>query len=92
MKEAYREKSIHKEVLKPRSQSRETLSNKEKLQRNDDRVTFNITNNIIIFLKELHISLAPDEQHRKVFTDIRRIGFEDGKSLKDHLHLKVSFT
>ena len=60
------------------------------MSRNDDRVTFNITyypvfKNIIILLKELHILLAPDEQHRKVFIDIIRLGFKNGKSLKDHL-------
>ena len=29
-----------------------------------------------IILEELHILLAPDEQHRKVFTDISRIDFK----------------
>ena len=38
-----------------------------------------------IILEELHIFLAPDEQYRKVCTDIPRIGFKNGKSLKDHL-------
>ena len=84
------EKLVRKEILKARSQSRETLLNKEKMSRNDDRVTFNITyypvfKNIRILLEELHILLAPDEQHRKVFTDIPRIGLKNGKSLKDHL-------
>ena len=56
----------------------------------DHRVTFNITyypvfKNIRILLEELHILLAPDKQHRKVFTDTPRIGFKNGKSLKDHL-------
>ena len=53
------------------------------MSRNDDRVTFNITyypvfKNIRIVLEELHILLAPDEQHRNVFTDIPRIGFKNG--------------
>ena len=86
----YSEKLVRKEILKARSQSRETLVNKEKISRNDDRVTFNITyypvfKNIRIVLEELHILLAPDEQHRNVFTDIPRIGFKNGKCLKDHL-------
>ena len=38
----YSEKLVRKEILKARSQSRETLVNKEKISRNDDRVTFNI--------------------------------------------------
>ena len=86
----YSEKLVHKEILKARSQSRETLLDKEKMSRNDDRVTFNITHypvfkNIRIILEELHILIAPNEQHREVFTDIPRIGFKNGKSLKDYL-------
>ena len=86
----YNEKLIHKEILKARSQSRQTLLNQEKMSRNDDRVTFNITyypvfKDIRIVLEELHILLAPDEQHRKVFTDAPRIGFKNGKGLKDTL-------
>ena len=86
----YSEKLVHKEIPKARSQSRETLLNQEKMSRNDDRVTFNITyypvfKDIRIVLEELYILLAPDEQHRKVFTDIPRIFFKNGKSLKDHL-------
>ena len=89
-KSGYSEKLVRKEILKARSQSRETLLNQEKMSRNDDRVTFNITyypvfKDFRIVLKELHILLAPDEQHRNVFTDIPRIGFKNGKSLKDHL-------
>ena len=76
----------HSEKLNSRSQSRETLLHKEKRSRNDDRVTFNITyyhvfKNFRIILDELHILLVPDEQHGKVFTDIPRIGFKNGKSL-----------
>ena len=85
----YSEKLVHKEILKARSQSRETLLDKEKMSRNDERVTFNIMYYLVFkntrhILEELHILLAPDEHHRKVFTDIPRIGFENGKSLKDH--------
>ena len=86
----YSEKLVRKEILKARSQSRETLLDKEKISRNDDRVTFSITyypvfKNIRRAEEELHILLAPDEQHSKVFTDIPRIGFKNGKSLKDYL-------
>ena len=60
------------------------------MSRNDNRVTFNITyypvfKNITVVLEGLHILLAPDQQHRNVFTDIPRIGFKNSKSLKDHL-------
>ena len=58
--------------------------------RNDDRVTFTITyypvfKNIRNILEELHILPAPDEQYGKVFIDIPRIGFKNGKILKDFL-------
>ena len=86
----YSEKLVRKKILKARSESRETLLDKEKMSRNDETVTFNITyypvfENIRNTLKELHTLIAPDEQHRKVFTDIPRIGFKNGKSLKNHL-------
>ena len=60
------------------------------MSKNDEKVTFNITyypvfKNIRNILEELHILLAPDEQDKKVFTDIPRIGFKNGKSLKHHL-------
>ena len=66
----YSEKLVRKEILKARSQLTETLLNKEKMSRNVDRVTFNITyypvfKNISIVLEELHILLPPDEQHKK---------------------------
>ena len=64
------------------SQSRETLLDKEKMSRNDDYPVFK---NIRIILEELHILLTWHEQHRKGFTDIPRIGFKNGISLKDHL-------
>ena len=60
------------------------------MPRNNDRFTFNITyyhvfKNIINILDELHILLAPDEQYKKISTIIPRIGFKNGKSLKNHL-------
>ena len=36
----YSEKLVSKEALKPKIQSRETLVDKEKMSRNDERVTF----------------------------------------------------
>ena len=39
---------------------------------------------IRIILEELHILIAPDEQHEKVFTYITIIGFKKGKGQKDH--------
>ena len=33
----------------------------------------------------MHILPAPDEQLWKIFADIPRIGFKNGKSLMDHI-------
>ena len=72
----------------------ETLLDKEKMSRNEDTVTFNITyylafmvfKNIRSILKSsifyLHQTIG---KFRKVFTDFPRIVFKNGKSLKDHL-------
>ena len=63
-------KLVRKEILIARSQSRETLLDNEKMSRNDDRVTFNITYYPVFknrnILDEMHFLLVPDEQHRKV--------------------------
>ena len=68
-------KLIRKKILKGRTQAREFILDKEKLSRNDDRVTCNIMyypvfKNIRNILEQLHILFARDEQHRKVFKDI----------------------
>ena len=36
-------------------------------------------------LQELHLSLPPDREHRKVFPNELVVGFRKGKSLKDYL-------
>ena len=90
----YIKKFVCKDVLKASNQLREALLDKEKMSKNDDRVTFDITYYYPVFknrniLEELHILRAPDEQYRRVFTDIPRICFKNGKSLKDHLVTSV---
>ena len=89
----YIKKFVCKDVLKASNQLREALLDKEKMSKNDDRVTFDITYYPVFknrnILEELHILHAPDEQYRRVFTDIPRICFKNGKSLKDHLVTSV---
>ena len=51
---------------------------------------FNITyypvfQNIRNALQELHLLLAPDKKHKKVFSDVPVVGFCNGKSLKYYL-------
>ena len=36
-------------------------------------------------MEELHISLTPNKEHKKVFPDVPVVGFQNGKSLKDYL-------
>ena len=36
-------------------------------------------------MKELHILLTPNKEHKKVFPNVPVIGFRNGKSLKDFL-------
>ena len=36
-------------------------------------------------MKELHILLTPNKEHKKVFPDVPVIGFRNGKSLNDFL-------
>ena len=36
-------------------------------------------------LEGLHVILASDDEHKKVFPDIRMIGFKNNKNLKAHL-------
>ena len=36
-------------------------------------------------MKELHILLIPNKEHKKVFPDAHVVGFRNGKSLKDYL-------
>ena len=70
----YSEKFVRKDILKARALTRETLFDKEKVLKHDDRVTFNITRypnfkNIRNVFKELQNLLAPDEQHKLGFAD-----------------------
>ena len=56
-------KLIRKKILKGRTQAREFILDKEKLSRNDDRVTYNIMyypvfKNIGNILEQLHILFA----------------------------------
>ena len=81
---------VRKQVLRAREHSRESLLEKMKPESNQRKLTFNITfypvfQNVRNILRELHILLATDQEHKKVFQDIPVVGFRNGKSLKDHL-------
>ena len=63
---------------------------KKKSQGNDSKLTFYVTYYPVLRrlksqLKESHVILACDEDHKKVFPEIPIIGFKNNKNLKSHL-------
>ena len=90
MERGYNEKMIRKQILYAREHSRNDLLEKEKQQRPEKKLTFNITyypafQNVRSIMEELHILLTPNKEHKKVFPDVPVVGFRNGKSLKDCL-------
>ena len=90
MERVYYRKMIRKQILRAREHSRKDLLEREETETSEMKLTFNITNNpvfqnIIKILQELHLLLAPDKEHKKVFPDVPVVGFRNGKSLKDYL-------
>ena len=81
---------VRNQILKAREKSRESLLENEAPRSSGQKLTFNITyypvfQNVRKILEELHILLAPDKEHKKVFPEIPVVGFSNGKSIKDHL-------
>ena len=90
MERGYNGKMIRKQILRAREHSRKDLLEREKTETSETKLTFNITyypvfQNIRNTLQELHLLLAPDKEHNKVFPDVSVVGFRNGKSLKDYL-------
>ena len=90
MERGYNGKMIRKQILRVREHSRKDLLEREKTEISEPKLTFNITyyivfQNIRKTLQELHLLLAPDKEHKKVFPDVPVVGFRNGKSLKDNL-------
>ena len=88
MERGYNGKMIRKQTLRAREHSRKDLLEKEKTETSEPKLIFNITyypvfQNIRNTLQELHLSLAPDKEHKKIFPDVPVVGFRNGKSLKD---------
>ena len=81
---------IRKKILRAREHSRKDLLEIEKTKTFVPKLTFNITyypvfqNNKKI-LQELHLLLARDKEHKKVFPSIPVVGFCNVKSLKNYL-------
>ena len=90
LERGYNSKLERKEILRAREISRNELLDKEKSQGNVSKLTFNVTyypvfRHLKSQLKELHVILACDEDHKKVFPEVPIIGFKNNKNLKSHL-------
>ena len=90
MERGYHGKMIRKQMLRAREHSRKDVLEREKTENSEPKLTFNITyypvfQNIRNALQEIHLLLAPDKEHKKVFPDMPVVGFRKGKSLKDYL-------
>ena len=90
LERGYSSKLVRKEILRARKISRNELLDKEKSQGNVSKLTFNVTyypvfRHLKSPLKELHVILACDEDHKKVFPEVPIIGFKNNKNLKSHL-------
>ena len=90
MERGYNGKMIRNQVLRAREHSRKDLLERGKAKTSERRLTINITyypafQNIRKILQELHLLLASDKEHKKVFPDVSVVGFRNGKSLKDYL-------
>ena len=88
MEREYNEKMIRKQ--EPENIPGKTSLKEKKVETFGPKLTFNIIyylvlQNIRNILRELHLLLAPDEEHEKVFPDVSVVGFRNGKSLKDLL-------
>ena len=90
LERGYSEKMVHKEILRARAIPRDALLEKVNNQEKQNKITFNITyhpvfRNVRKILEELHVILASDDGHKKVFPDVPMIGFKINKNLKAHL-------
>ena len=90
LERGYSEKMVRKEILRARAIPRDALLEKVNNQEKQNKMTFNITchpvfRNVRKILEELHVILASDDGHKKVFPDVPMIGFKINKNLKAHL-------
>ena len=72
---------ILQEILRARAFPRDAALEKVDNQEKQSKITFNITNNSVFrdvrkILEELHVILASDDRHKKVFPDVPMIGFK----------------
>lgn len=78
---------VHKKILQGRGIYRDTLLGKVNNQKNNNKITFNITyhsafQNARKILEEIHMILAPDDRYKKVFHDLPLIGLKKNKKFQ----------
>ena len=66
---------VSKELLRARAILRDVPLKKVNNQRKQNKITFNIRYHLVFrdvrkILEELHVILAPDDGHKKVFPDV----------------------
>ena len=81
---------VRDEILRARAILRDALLEKVNNQEKQNKITFNITYYPVFWdvrkiLEELHVILAFDDRHKKVFPDVPMTGFKNNKHLKAHL-------
>ena len=81
LERACSEKILRKEILRARVVPRDALLEKANNQEEKNKITFNIIHHPIFrdvrkILEKLHVILASDDGHKKVFTDVPMVGFK----------------
>ena len=81
---------VRKEILRARAIPRDALLEKVNNQEKQNKITFIITYHPLFWdvrkiLEELHVILAFDDGHKKVFPDVPVVGFKINKNVKAHL-------
>jgi len=90
IKRGYDEKLVRRKVLDARGQKREELLDRNKFEKQGDRMILNITyhpafQSVGKILRKIHVLLACNKEHQEVFSKAPIVGFRKGKSLKDLL-------
>ena len=90
MERGYSSKLVQKEILRARKIPRNELLDKEKSWGNDSKLTFNVRyypvfRHLKSQLKELHVILACDEDHKKLFPEVPITGLKNNNNLKSYL-------
>ena len=90
MERGYNENLVRTQIPKARGESRNSLLERGNTRTSVSKLAFDITyyqalQNVRSILQELQILLAPDKEHKKVFTEVTIVGFRNVKSFKDYL-------